>query len=86
MDIASERTADCASLIRSKLERQELPTEMAQRMWGGYGNGYRCDGCGRPISQREVEYELEFPLSASQHTVRLHRGCCAIWNAERVAI
>jgi hypothetical protein len=75
-----------ASTIRLKLAHQELPSEMAARMWAGRGSGQLCDGCGEPIAD-EVEYELEFTGSEeSPRTLRLHRSCCEAWNVERVAL
>jgi hypothetical protein len=85
MKTAADRTADCTSLIQSKLAREELPSETAERMWAGYGKGHLCDGCGQPVSETDIEYELEFSLSATQRIVRLHRVCCVVWNIERVA-
>lgn len=71
-------------LIRWKLMNEELPRDGAARMWAGYGHGDECSACGQPIEDSEVEYELEFPVLSRRHTVRLHRVCCEVWNAERV--
>lgn len=70
-------------LIRWKLVHGELPRDGAARIWAGYGRGEDCTACGLPISREDVEYELEFPQS-SPRVVRLHRGCCEVWNTERV--
>ena len=80
--------SEAAYIIRMKLERNELPAEVAERIWAGYGTGETCSGCGLPIEKEEVEYELTFakPGVAPPEPVRLHRACCELWNVERVAL
>lgn len=86
MDDGQKASLDHARLIRSKLERRELPFERAERMWAGCGSGELCAGCDRPISRSEVEYELDFHSSSKLGvTIRFHPSCCDLWDMERIA-
>lgn len=87
MDVQVGPDTITAAIIRMKLERKELPAEAAERIWAGYGRGDLCSGCGAPIAENEVEYELAFTNADNgAESVRLHRTCCNIWNIERVAL
>jgi hypothetical protein len=73
--------ADVAAVIRAKLADGALPLLPATKVWGGKGNGAACAVCGEAV--RDGEYEAEF---GGLITVRFHRVCYEIWDAERMKL
>ena len=71
-------------LVRALLRDCCLPRETPAQLWGGEGNGWRCDVCGHPIVRGEAEYELLFDRTADA-SLHLHRPCYEMWEIERKA-
>src|SRR5262245_15918943 len=62
---------NAADLIRAKLDAGILPSKVVGRMYAGYGDGNRCDGCETSILRAQVEYEFDSPEGS---TFRFHLG------------
>jgi hypothetical protein len=69
--------------VRAKLDGGTLPRADATRTWAGPGLGLPCAVCDEPITRFETEYELQF--APDLRTLRFHRHCQALWDAERHA-
>ena len=67
--------------MRDKIDAGILPLKDALKLWIGWGSGYECAVCDRPIfnSQSECEPEYEDGLPV----LRFHAGCYSLWEAER---
>jgi hypothetical protein len=76
------RQPDIVRGIRAKIAAGRLPLPAAQprKLWVGKGTGRPCDGCDRPITDAEVEYELDITTG---QTIRFHKPCLDVWHAER---
>lgn len=61
-----------------------LPARKPDRIWGGPGAGAECTVCGLPVTDDEIEMELEFLDSDGRGTSRhhLHLQCYAAFEAE----
>ena len=70
----SEQIADMATRIQLGLLRPDEPDEC----WGGLGNGWTCDGCGRPITSSELEIEADFDEGTT--TLHFHVSCFLAWH------
>jgi hypothetical protein len=76
---ASLAAADSrARRTRLKVTSGVLPTEGARHRWVGRGRGERCNGCGDPITPREIEFELDFKDAL---LLRLHAQCFKAWES-----
>lgn len=77
------------SLIEERLRAGIIPSTSPARTYGGQGEGANCDCCGLPISELEVQYELDFPTTRDgpARTFIAHRECHRIWRelAARIA-
>jgi hypothetical protein len=64
-----------------------LPRNQPHRLYGGFGGpGRTCQLCEEAVTEKEVEYELEFATDGpppSRRIVLLHLTCHAIWDYER---
>lgn len=72
---------------RELIDSGVLPAGDPRYVYGGYGIGRSCQLCGATITNREVEYELEF-VAANEYPTKkflvcLHLGCHAVWDYER---
>jgi hypothetical protein len=70
------------ALIRTKLADGRLPSETMPRVWGGPGNGERCDACEEIITSQELIMEGS-AAEGSRSLVQLHVECFYIWDTER---
>jgi hypothetical protein len=77
------READVAAVIQAKITAGLLPRDRPQKVWVGPGSSKECDGCGRPITKEQREYEFDPP---GWPTIRLHPDCLAVWHVERMKI
>ena len=70
---------DMSACIRAKIESGRLPTpsDPIGKSWAGKGSGRPCDGCDQPITNADVEHEIEVPTG---ETVRFHKWCFAAWQ------
>lgn len=73
-----ELRAKIASRVRTGL----LPSERPAKTYAGIGEGANCDCCGLAITDRDVQYEVDFSTSseASRRTLIVHRDCHRIWQ------
>ena len=60
-----------AERVFKKLAQGTLPLQPPDVIYGGYGSGLSCDGCGDPVWPNQVEYELR----AGSILYRLHLAC-----------
>jgi hypothetical protein len=67
--------------IRQKFDAGALPREHPKNIWGSYGVGDACNGCGDPM--RRGQGVLEFDI-AGQPAYRLHSGCYGLWEGELI--
>ena len=65
--------------IRDKLDAGELPGELPERRWVGFGSDRRCTACDEPIRCAQVEHEVDVP---GRDPVLLHADCVGLWEAE----
>ena len=70
---------DAPRKVSEKVDQGLLPLERPVKMWAGRGDGRQCDGCDRPVSSAQVEYEIE----VNGRTYRLHLGCAFLLEAVR---
>jgi hypothetical protein len=76
--------ADTAGHIRAKIAagRLPLPSDPLGKMWVGKGTGRPCGACDRPITDAEIEYEIDPPTG---QTIRFHKPCLDAWSRQRPA-
>lgn len=69
----------CRAKIRAKIALGLLPvaSDPVGKMWAGKGSGRFCDGCDQPITNADVEHEIDVPTG---ETIRLHKWCFAVWQ------
>jgi hypothetical protein len=71
-------------LAREAIRTQRIPVERPTGSWGGNGTGVRCDICGLPIADPEIELEVEFSQEGARvRSYYLHSRCFAAWELER---
>jgi hypothetical protein len=68
-------------IVRTKLDRDELPSEKCSVTWFGPGSGQRCVVCERTIAPSEIECECEHPRGG---VIRFHQACFAVWDHTRI--
>jgi hypothetical protein len=70
---------------REAIRNGKLPTMEARRTWGGPGSGTVCSVCGEPVSQGQMELEIEYRrdgrTSDPDHYF-FHVRCFAAWECE----
>jgi hypothetical protein len=69
-------------LIRQKLDAGRLPRDSTPRAFGRPGNWQKCAACDETMMQSLPMMEL-YPRPNDKTSVRLHRDCFTLWNAER---
>jgi len=69
--------------IRAKLADGRLPMGRPAQTWAGLGSDNACDGCDKPITGTEIEYEAKFVVPV--RVFRFHRKCFGVWQQERTA-
>jgi hypothetical protein len=78
--------AELRLLAKQLLEAGKLPKCPQVRTWGGHGEGLPCSLCNEPITQSDIEYELQFhpdPALPRMESRRFHPRCLAAWEFER---
>jgi hypothetical protein len=69
---------------RERIQSGRLPRTESIRAWAGPGIGQPCVVCDEPITDRETEFELQFPEGRTGlRGYRFHRFCQAAWEMER---
>jgi hypothetical protein len=74
------QNAKLRARIHHLIEQGSLPVMRPERIAAGYGLGKKCDGCGRPITRDQIEYEIDdrrygVPLE-------LHLECYVLWQLD----
>ena len=79
--------APLREFARFAIRTGRLPRREPARIWGGPGVGGFCGVCEKPISQDELEYELEefacHDDNPKRDKVHFHLRCFAAWEFER---
>jgi hypothetical protein len=57
-----------------------LPREHPEKIFGGYGFGDACSGCGDPLGRGQGVFEFE----VGGQDYRLHTGCYGLWEGELI--
>jgi hypothetical protein len=76
MSIEEARLVD---RIRQQFDAGFLPRQHPKRIFGGYGVGDACSGCGDPMQGQGV---FEFEIAG--RTYRFHTGCYGLWQGELI--
>ena len=66
-----------------------LPTSKPDRMFGGPGSNVACAVCGEPVTNDQMEFEIEFNrhgTTPSLDRYYLHPRCFAAWEFERTKV
>ena len=73
------------ALARTRIEDGKLPIAAGKEaLFGGYGAGQRCELCGAPISNPQVEYAAEH--RSYGRALVFHIACHSAWHVESLAI
>jgi len=70
---------------REAIQSGKLPATKPRRTWGGPGNGTQCSMCGEPVTQAQMELEIEYRRAGAtpgRVNYYLHVGCFAVWQCE----
>ena len=70
-------------LIRTKLQDGRLPVNNVPRLWGGPGNGEKCDACEAIITKDQMVMEGISLAAGGGRTLQTHSECFQIWDDER---
>ncbi len=73
------------ALIVLRLDNGTLPGAGNQKIFGGYGANQACDGCGAPVLETDVLYEVEVQREADIVVIAMHRRCFDLWMEESLA-
>ncbi len=68
---------------QERIRQGRLPAQVPLRTWGGPGAGYPCCLCDLPITQGEIEFELQFGANPNPISLRFHSRCHVAWDLER---
>ena len=71
---------------REALRAGTMPNRRPDRSWGGRGMGADCTICSAPVTNDELEFELEFARCGDdpgQDTYHVHVPCFRAWEFER---
>ena len=60
-----------------RIQAGELPDQAPKAIWGGNGGGDPCALCGKPITPKDVEYEMQDPVD---RVFLFHIRCHALWQ------
>jgi len=66
--------------VRELIENGRLPVILPRQISAGYGSGCVCVACGQPITDTQVEYDIEDDRNARQ--LSFHLGCHVVWQLE----
>jgi hypothetical protein len=71
---------------RAGVRSGKLPRRRPDRTWGGPGVGALCAVCELPVTQAEMEFEIQFTRDGSNPGLdkfHVHIRCFAAWEFER---
>ena len=71
---------------REALYSGRMPTRRPDRTWSGPGVGASCSVCELPITEDQLEFEIQFPrddAAPGLGAVHVHMRCFAAWEFER---
>lgn len=66
--------------IRQRVESARLPCVMPKHIAAGYGSGHACVACDQPITDIQIEYEVQDDRDRSR--LSFHFGCYVVWQLE----
>ena len=72
---------------RAAIQSGKVPTRTPDRVWGGPGIGALCAVCERPVTNADLEFEMEFAREVDfpgLDTFHVHIRCFAAWEFERI--
>jgi len=71
---------DVSEIILAKISAGALPRPVdgSRKSYVGKGTNRTCDGCDQPITQEDVEHEVDV---ADNCTLRFHQECFIVWQA-----
>jgi hypothetical protein len=68
---------------RQRIKAGRLPVMTVTRIAAGYGFGHVCAACDKPITNPQVEYELDDYRDGRR--LCFHQGCHVAWQLECAA-
>jgi hypothetical protein len=71
---------------REAIQHGKLPRRAPDRTWGGPGVSAPCAICDRPVTDREMEFEIQFARDGDNPGLdkfHVHLNCFAAWEFER---
>ena len=68
---------------RAVVQAGKLPARRPDRTWGGPGVGAPCAVCELPVTQNEMEFEIQFAHDGGLDKFHVHIRCFAAWEFER---
>jgi hypothetical protein len=71
---------------RNVIRSGKLPRRAPDRTWGGPGVGAPCAICERPVTTKELEFEIQFARDGDNPGLdkfHVHLSCFAAWEFER---
>lgn len=71
-----------AGTVEEQGERGVLPYQEPLRTWASRGTGVRCNLCGMPIEERDIEYEVELAPVGNPRGLHFHFKCYRVWETQ----
>jgi hypothetical protein len=71
---------------RAVVQSGKLPSRRPDRTWGGLGVGASCTICEPPVTQDQMEFEIQFARDGDNPGLdkfHVHIRCFAEWEFER---
>jgi hypothetical protein len=71
---------------RAAIQSGKVPARTPDRTWGGPGVGAKCAVCEKPVTQNELEFEIQFAHDGDNlglDEFHVHTRCFAAWEFER---
>ncbi len=70
---------------RAVIQSGKLPSRAPDRTWGGPGVGAPCTICDKPVTETELEFEIQFEQESGGEldNFHVHVRCFAAWELER---
>jgi hypothetical protein len=66
--------------VRQRIEHGRLPGVRPREIAAGYGSGHICVVCDKPVSSKQVEYEVEDAGTGKR--LHFHSECHSLWQSE----
>jgi hypothetical protein len=66
--------------IRQQFDAGALPRQHPKKIFGGYGVGDACSGCGDRMRPGQGVFEFDIDV----RTYRLHISCFGLWEGELI--